>query len=119
MEDNKYLCPECNSEMVAEYNKPALTLTCPKCGCKIATTKWDDIDVDPNIYKIIVMPNNDESIESIKIISKLTGKNFKESKELLKNGFVIFEGYANFIKEKISLISNTLVKYEITPHFPY
>ena len=119
MENDKYLCPDCNTEMIADYNKPALTLTCPNCGCKIATTKWDDIDLDPTIYKIMILSNNDDSIDSIKLISKITGNNFKQSKELLKSGFIFYEGYANTIKDKTSLLKDSAVKYEITPNFPY
>ena len=36
---NKYICPKCGAEMIANYEKPALNPMCSKCGIKIATTK--------------------------------------------------------------------------------
>ena len=46
MEENKYICPQCGEEMMETYDKPALNLVCPKCGCQIATSRWEEIDLD-------------------------------------------------------------------------
>ena len=53
---NKYICPKCGAEMIANYEKPALNLMCPKCGIKIATTKREKNDIDDNDYEIILKP---------------------------------------------------------------
>ena len=50
----KHYCPECGTEMNEIYEKPALNLICPKCRYKLATTRWEDIDLDTTSYKIIV-----------------------------------------------------------------
>lgn len=119
MEENKYICPECGSEMTAVYEKSALNLTCPKCGCKIATNKWEDIDLDDTTYKIFLRHNCSPSTESIKFISKISGLNFINSKKLFENGGLLFEDKAVEIKkQKINLDLNN-IKYTIEPIFPY
>ena len=119
MEENKYICPDCGSEMMAVYEKPALILTCPKCGCKIATTKWEDIDLDDTTYKIFLKPNRSPNTKSIKFISKITGLNYINSKKLFENGGLLFEEKAVEIKkQKIDLDLNN-IKYTIEPMFPY
>ena len=84
MEENKYICPKCGNEMIAVYEKPALNLTCPKCGCKIATTKWEDIDLDGTDYEVVLKPSINHSMEQIKFISNLTGLNLSLRKNFLK-----------------------------------
>lgn len=119
MEENKCICPECDSEMMAVYEKPALNLTCPKCGCKIATTKWEDIDLDDATYRIFLKPNRSPNTESIKIISKITGLNFIDSKQLLENGGLLFEEKAVEIKRQKTNLDLNNIKYTIEPTFPY
>lgn len=119
MEENKYTCPECGSEMTAVYEKPALNLTCPKCGCKIATTRWEDIDLDDATYRIFLKSNRSPSTESIKIISKITGLNFINSKKLLENGGLLFEEKAVDIKRQKTNLDLNNIKYTIEPMFPY
>ena len=104
MEENKYICPECGSEMNALYEKPALNLTCPKCGCKIATTKWDEIDLDDTKYQIQLETISNPTIDQIKFISKFTGANFIASKSMLEKGSLIYEGSAvDTLKKKKEL----------------
>ena len=104
MEENKYICPKCGNEMIAVYEKPALNLTCPKCGCKIATTKWEDIDLDDTDYEVVLKPSINHSMEQIKFISNLTGLNFIASKKLLENGGVLLKAKAVELKEKNEFI---------------
>ena len=119
MEENKYICPKCGSHMTAVYEKPALNLTCPKCRCKIATTKWEDIDLDNTTYKIFLRPNCNPSTESIKFISRITGLNFINSKKLFENGGLLFEEKAVEIKKQKINLDSINIKYTIEPMFPY
>ena len=119
MEENKYICPECGSEMNAFYDKPALNLTCPKCGCKITTTKWDEIYLDDKKYKIKLTPINKPTIEQIKTISKLSGANFIESKSMLINGSLVFEGFAIEVLEKKKDLECYDIPFSINPLFKY
>lgn len=119
MEENKYLCPQCGSEMNATFEKPALNLFCPNCGCQVATTKWDEIDLDDNTYGLIIEEIESPSFDVIKLISRLTGKNFVESKERLINGQVSFTGNAIEIRDKRDLLDSNNIKYHYTKEFPY
>lgn len=119
MEENKYLCPECGTEMIENYEKPSLLLYCPKCGCKLATTRWDAIDLDETNYELLLEKIESPSIESIKIISSLTGQNFIETRTNLINGNVSFIGCALEIMEKKKICDDNNIKYFISPAFPY
>lgn len=119
MEENKYLCPKCGTEMIVDYEKPALNLTCPKCGCKIATTKWEDIDLDDTDYEIVLKPSINYSMEQIKFISNLTGLNFISSKKLLENGGSLLKAKAIELREKKKLLDKTGINYSVLPEFPY
>ena len=119
MEENKYICPKCGNEMIAVYEKPALNLTCPKCGCKIATTKWEDIDLDGTDYEVVLKPSINHSMEQIKFISNLTGLNFIASKKLLENGGVLLKARAVELKEKMNSLVANGIDFSVTPDFPY
>ena len=86
MEENKYICPQCGEEMMETYDKPALNLVCPKCGCQIATSRWEEIDLDDNDYEIVLKAVSNPNIEIVKNVSKLTGLNFLNSKTIVEKG---------------------------------
>lgn len=119
MEENKYLCPECGAQMYETYDKPALNLTCPKCGCKIATTRWEKIDLDGTDYEISIIQESNPSIDHIKIVSKILAKNFIQTKEALISGCVIFKGKAIDVKKYKALLDKNGITYKINPDFPY
>ncbi len=119
MEKNKYYCPECGAEMYEKYDKPALNLTCPKCGCKVATTRWEAIDLDSNEYEVIIMPITDPSIDILKTVSKIIGKNFILTKNELIEGCTVFIGRAVEAKKVITLLNEKDIKYRVLPDFPY
>lgn len=119
MEENKYICPKCGTEMIAVYEKPALNLTCPKCGCKIATTKWEDIDLDDTDYEIVLKTSINYSMEQIKLISKLTGKNFIASKKLIENGGVLLTAKAIELRDIMKTLDEIGIGYLVSPEFPY
>ncbi|MCQ2741851.1 MAG: hypothetical protein MJ239_00925 [Bacilli bacterium] len=119
MESNKYICPDCGAEMLQEYEKPALNLSCPKCGCKIATTKWEEIDLDDTVYSICIEPFENPTMEQIKVISKSTGMNFAASKTFLKSGGILFRGSATEILEKKKTLEANSCLFHIAPTFKY
>ena len=119
MEENKYYCPECGTEMYQTYEKPALNLTCPKCGYKLATTRWDKIDLDRTNYKVLIVSELNPSHEHIKIISKIIGKNFIQTKESIINGALVFEGLAVDVMNIKNLLDDNSINYHIIPDFPY
>ncbi|MCQ3035124.1 MAG: TFIIB-type zinc ribbon-containing protein [Bacilli bacterium] len=119
MEENKYICPDCGSEMIAVYDKPALNLNCPKCGCMIATTKWEEIDLDDTIYQISIMPNCKNDISTIKLLSKITGENFIKSRDLANNGGLLSSGTAIQVLELRKTLIKAGIDFKILPEFKY
>ena len=105
--------------MYEKHDKPALNLVCPKCGCKIATTRWEKIDLDETEYEIFLVPETNPKMEQLKIISKITGDNYIHSKELIIEGSSIFKGKALEVKSITSLLESCFINYKITPDFPY
>lgn len=119
MEENKNICPECGSETDAVYEKPAFNLSCPKCGFEIATTKWDEIDLDDTKYQIQLEAVVNPTIDQIKFISKFTGANFITCKTMFEKGSLIFEGSAVDILEKKKELELRNISFSIKPYFKY
>lgn len=119
MENNKCKCPQCGEEMIEIYEKPALNFTCPKCGFQMASSRWDDIDLDDVSYEIFLLPIEDPEIEKIKFISNQSGINYLKCKELLNDGGSIFKGSATETKAKKELLESQGFKISIVPDFPY
>ncbi len=119
MEENKYICPKCGAEMVAIYEKPALNLSCPKCGCKLATTKWDKIDLDDTDYEIILASLIKPSMNQIKLISNMTGKNYIASKKILETGGLLLTAKAIDAENILKDLNDAKIKFHISPNFPY
>ena len=119
MEERKYNCPECGTIMNETYDKPSLILSCPKCGCKIATTHWEEIDLDDKEYEIVLVANSNPTLDQIKVVSSITGVNFIKSKEIIAGGKTIFKGSPIQVKEIIKTLKEKLLDYSISPEFPY
>ena len=115
MEERKYKCPECGTIMNETYEKPSLILSCPKCGCKIATTRWEEIDLDDKEYEIVLVANNNPTLDQIKVISSITGVNFIKSKEIITRGKPIFKGSPVQVKDIIKTLKEKLLDYSISP----
>ena len=119
MEERKYKCPECGTIMNEIYDKPALNLICPKCGCKIATTYWEEIDLDDTEYEIVLVANNNPTLDQIKVVSNITGVNFMKSKEIIVTGKPIFKGNPIQVKDIVKTLKEKSLDYSISPEFPY
>lgn len=119
MVENKYICPQCGTEMIETYEKPALNLICPKCGCKIATTRWEAIDLDDTYYELVLDKIESPTLDVIKIISKMTGDNYLTTKSNLMIGNITFKCLALEIKDKKMILDDNNIKYNISPDYPY
>ena len=115
----KMLCPLCGEEMIMVYEKPALNYDCPRCGFALATTAFEEIDLDETIYQIVVSKEEKPTIDHIRVVSEFSGKNFIQSREFLLSGGIIFQGVATQIKEKTANFDKNGIKYAIIPDFPY
>ena len=95
-------CPNCGNEVKVIFNGREIINKCLKCDYEVVTTYNSQIDLD-----------------NIKLISKLTGDNFIQSKKYLESGYSFKKEYAEGILEKKKIFDEYKIKYQIVPKFPY
>ena len=116
--ENK-LCPHCGKEMIVTRDGSALNYECKYCGYGEATTIADGIEWDATDYHMSIIAIESPNMDQVKIISKLTGKNFVESKRSLIKGDIVFKGLALEIKDIKESLENNNVQFAISPKYPY
>ena len=112
-------CPKCETKMKFIKEQFSIAWVCPKCGYGEATTTTEPIYEDNNTYSVILDQNDENNIDIIKTLSKITGLNFMQTKELIKNPKIIFSGKAYELIEKKKELDKGKVNYRIEPKFPY
>lgn len=117
--ENNNACVKCGSELQIDRRGCAVTYTCPNCGWSIATTEWESIDLDKTQYRIRLAEGTPICKKTLSLVSRLTGKNFIESKKVIENLGVIFTGRARDILEQKSKLSKEGLAFVIEPDFPY
>lgn len=75
-------CPKCNAKLNIVISGRDYIISCSKCNYKVITTNNEDIDLDSTKYSISILPNNDITIDKIKLISKLTSKKLFKFKNI-------------------------------------
>jgi len=116
--ENK-ICPHCGKEMVPMVDGSALNYDCKYCGYSEATTLAEGIEWDATTYQLNVLAINNPTIDQIKVLSKLTGKNFLDSKNSAKKGDIVLKGMAVEIKRIKDILSSNNIHFCISPEFPY
>lgn len=111
-------CPQCGVIMNETKNGPALNYKCPKCGYAEATTDQSWSGWDTTSYEVSIEKINEPSNDTIKLVSNLTGKNFIDSKAILKAGGIILKGKQSEILEKLKELKKNNVKHTVSPKFP-
>lgn len=117
----KIKCNECGAEMLDKSRGPYIHFVCPNCGNAIATydyTKEDLIKLDDKEYYVKLIDNK-ASIETLKIISKITGNNFIKCKEMIEKNELILSGKAKDIIDNLRLLKENQIHFEINPDFVY
>jgi len=116
-------CPTCGHDVLNEIEGSCLTCRCPSCGWEVATTSptlFPPILQDETSYEVLVLKNLSPSRAHYKLLSRLSGKNYLELKELLAGGELsLFKGRA----PKVLLLKTELergkVAFRINPEFNY
>ena len=117
--ENNNACQKCGAEMTVERCGCAVTYTCPKCGWSVATTEWEPIDLDDTIFTVSLAPGNPANKEMLSLVSRLTGKNFIESKKVIESNGAIFSGKAREIQNFLKDLEGKPIKVQVSPDFPY
>ena len=113
-------CEKCGTEMNPIDLKKPIGMICPNCGWGWATTYTDPEQEDNTIYVVLLSGNNVATTEAIKAVSKITNKNFVQSKTILENSPVeIYAGKAVQVKPVLLLLESLSLAHEVIPEFPY
>ena len=113
------ICENCKTKMVYKIIDRTQGWYCPNCNNAIVTSYFTKIELDNTNYEVLLLANNETNIESIKLISKLTGLNFIKSNELLLHGGLLIRGLARDINEIIKMLKENNVLYKIEPKYDY
>ena len=112
-------CLKCGNEVIVVNNGREIINKCTSCDYEVVTTYNSPMDLDNIKYVISILGENETSLKNIKLISKLTGFNYVQSKSYLQNGYSFKKEYAESILEKKKIFDEYGIKYNITPNFPY
>ena len=117
----KIICEKCGHEMVDKSSGPYVAVECPNCGHGWTTYDFaleDEIVTDDTVYSVTLL-KNDSTIEKIKCVSCLSGKNYIESKNILINGGELISGFAPHIKNVKSELEKGGILFKISPDYKY
>ncbi len=93
---------------------------CKKCDWSLVTTYIPKIKMDTTIYSINLIEADLKNIEQIKAISKVSGMNYLDTRNLLQQkNKTIYEGEAMKILKVKDILDSVGVKYSIVPEFGY
>lgn len=113
-------CPVCNHDLIPFTEGSTTGVRCSHCDYSIVTTYIEPLYEDDNIYTLILEAGNSVDMPTIKVIAKITGKNYIFSKHCLeKVPTIIAKGVASEIIELKRQLDSSEVKYSISPEYPY
>lgn len=117
MANNK--CPKCGNIMKVVHEPGSVAWVCSHCDYSEATTESDALHNDETIYSVVLLDNDSTNLEIVKTLSKFTGLNFIQTKDLINNPKEIAHGLAYEILEKKKYLDDKGIRYSITPDFKY
>ena len=98
----------------------AASWICDNCGDAVATTYFEPYEIDSTIYHILLSSPFKADIDTLKLISKLSGCNYIEARKMIQNAPIeIFSGQATEVLRIQDALGKAGIKYRITPEFPY
>ena len=112
-------CPKCGSTMKIIHEPSSVAWVCTHCDYSEATTESDALHSDETIYSIILLDNDLTNLNVIKALSKFTGLNYIQTKNLISNPKEIARGFAYEILEKKEFLDSNEIHYRIFPEFNY
>ena len=113
-------CPICNHELIPFKEGSSIGVHCSNCDYSVVTSYIDPIYEDEIIYTFLLETGNICNKNTMKIISRITGKNYIQAKNLITSApVVIAEGKAIDILAIKKVFDGNRIKYSILPEFPY
>lgn len=115
----KNKCPKCGNTMKVVHEPGSVAWVCTHCDYSEATTESDALHNDETIYSLTLLDNDSTNLDVIKALSRFTGLNFMQVKDLINNPKEIAHGFAYEILEKKKYLDDNGIRYHITPDFKY
>lgn len=112
-------CEKCGTKMEFKIEGHTKGWFCKKCGDAIVTSHFSDLEIDAQIYDVYVKSNNKLDIESVKIVSEISGLNYIKAKDLLEKGGLLLNGLAIDIDKDIKVLKKSYIKFYVQPNYPY
>jgi hypothetical protein len=116
-----FMCPDCGSdEIESNWKPPAYSLKCAKCSWAVFTTRFPPIFGDATIYRVFLIPEGSNIVNSIRTIKQLYGETTPGARRLLTQPQIfLFEGKAVKLFGKIESLTVDGLKLQIEPPFKY
>ena len=112
-------CPECGCKAIITWCPPAYNIQCTKCNYAIATSIFHPIDLDEALYTIHLKDSKIITKDKLKLLSKITGKNYIECNNLLSCGGNVLSGKASDINDAIDEMISMKMELTISPEWKY
>jgi hypothetical protein len=112
-------CISCGAEMEQKINGHCISWHCSNCGDGLASSYYDEIELDRTDYSIVINPIPTPSVEQLKTISKYLNMNYIEIRKLLTLGEAKITRKATEVKTIVSELTKVDIDFDITPSFPY
>jgi hypothetical protein len=90
-------------------------------GCVTTYFSVEPIQQDGNEYKVFVFSEESPSVDQIRAVSEVIGKNFLQTREFfrIKTGFTCRWGNATEVKAVRDKLEAGGVRFQIEPYFPW
>lgn len=113
-------CQRCGSDIEFLRKGNSQGMFCKNCDWSLVTSYIPKIKTDTTVYSIYIIEADLRNIEQLKTISKVSGMNYLDTRNLLlQENKKIYEGQAIKIMEIKKALDTVGVKYCITPEFTY
>ena len=112
-------CPDCARPLEHWISGSTQGAYCPVCRrWDVVTTYWPPILADRTIYRVLVAPNAHPSVEQVRAVAGVSGKNFLWATRVLAGPFTaLFAGRAEAVLPVLAALDGAGVAREVEPAF--
>ncbi len=114
-------CPECGKRNYdSVWKPPSYVLRCLDCGWAVATTIFPPIHEDPRVFKVYLIPDGSDQLQSVIQLKDSRHVTSIEAKDLLaEERLLLMEGQAMDVLLKIEELESKGIVVDTQPEFRY
>ena len=114
------ICEKCGTKMEWCKDGHLITWICTNCGDAVATSFFEQFEIDTTVYHIFIVPIAKVTVKELKVIAEVANCNYIEAKQKLETApNEIFHGNALEIMSIRKKLQESNLAFTITPDFPY